>query len=360
VSAFGSIRVALFWCSTLSVCFAQAPGIAPALPATPSPQAAVTGIYNWIHGTADLDRGYAFYHNVFGIELAPSPFGAQQRSPNAPPEKLRSRAEAATDPLVGNLTNTGGARFRNAFMKLPNTEFGLELSEFNGIEQRTEHANLWDPGACTLILYVRKIDSVWMALKTAQAPIITVSGKPVRLPNGARSLFTRDPDGFLIQVVESPGGSAGGDIVTGTAIGLTIADWEQTLRYYRDLLGFKITSEQPFTSDKVVLDLMGLKQGEFRNRVAYVPGTSARVEFYEFKGVAASPKRWRIQDPGSPQLQLQVADLDPLIERTKAASYRFVSVGAAPIQRPVARFIFTEDPNGVLVEFVHPNRSRAR
>jgi catechol 2,3-dioxygenase-like lactoylglutathione lyase family enzyme len=72
--------------------------------------------------------------------------------------------------------------------------------------------------------------------------------------------------------------------------------------------------------------------------------------------VNSTPVRLRIQDPGSPQLQLRVRDLDPLIQQVQAAGYTFLSVGAKPIQRAFGRFVFAVDPNGVLVEFVHPAR----
>jgi len=91
---------------------------------------------------------------------------------------------------------------------------------------------------------------------------------------------------------------------------------------------------------------------------ASIPGTQARVEFYQVKDVSGSPVRPRIQDPGAPQLQLQVRELDPLIQRVKDAGYSFVSVGARPIQRAFGRFVFALDPNGVLVEFVEPSSPR--
>ena len=71
--------------------------------------------------------------------------------------------------------------------------------------------------------------------------------------------------------------------------------------------------------------------------------------------MSGSPVRLRIQDPGAPQLQLRVRELDSLIQRVKEAGYTFVSVGAKPIQRAFGRFVFALDPNGVLVEFVEPS-----
>ncbi|HET7130946.1 MAG TPA: hypothetical protein VFJ95_01805, partial [Gammaproteobacteria bacterium] len=73
-------------------------------------------------------------------------------------------------------------------------------------------------------------------------------------------------------------------------------------------------------------------------------------------GVARpEPFRWKLQDVGSPQLQLEVRDLDALIARTNAAGYRFLSVGGRPIQRPFGRFVFAIGPDAELVEYVEPN-----
>ena len=107
-----------------------------ALGLTPRAQTApVRGIYNWIHGTGDAERAFAFYHDVFGIALARSPFAGAAPA-NAPPETIRPASQAGSDPLVWDLTNTHGSRFRTVFMRAANTPFGLELSEFFDIAAR--------------------------------------------------------------------------------------------------------------------------------------------------------------------------------------------------------------------------------
>jgi hypothetical protein len=85
------------------------------------------------------------------------------------------------------------------------------------------------------------------------------------------------------------------------------------------------------------------------------------VVFSDFElpaGVTARPFRWRIQDVGSPQFQLEVRGLDELLERTTAAGYRFLSVGARPIQRPFGRFVFLYDADSILVEYAEPAAGR--
>ena len=77
---------------------------------------AARGLYNWIHSTADAERSFQFYRDVFGIELASSPFAA---SSDAPPEPIRSAANAGSDALVWDLTNTSGSRFQENLRDLP-------------------------------------------------------------------------------------------------------------------------------------------------------------------------------------------------------------------------------------------------
>ncbi len=329
--------------------FGQAPGFA-AVPGKAEP-AAVTGLFNWIHSTADADRGREFYRSVFKMDLANSPFGAAV--PEATVTPLRPRVQGSQDPIVWDLTNTHGSRFRNVFMRMPGGDFGHELSEFSEIDQKNIRANLWDPGATMLILNVSNLDASLDALKKAGGEVVSVDGKPVRY-GSTRAAIARDPDGYLLELIESP--------QTGAAIGVAVANLENTRRFYEDLLGFKIQSPAGFENKAV--KLVGLTQGEYRVSSALVPGTSIRIEFYEFRKMARSggerinpqPVRYRIQDPGAPQFQFRVRDLDRLLEESKQRGVPFVSVDQKPIQRAFGRFVFVTDPDGVLVEFVHPKQ----
>jgi len=315
-------------------------GLAPARAASP-----VRGIFNWIHGTRDAEGAFAFYHDVFGIELARSPFAGG--APGAP-EPIRPAAQAGSDPLVWDLTNTHGSRFRTVFMRAPNTPFGLELSEFFDIARSDRAPNPWDPGASTLIFSVRDLDAVVGRLKARGAILVTPGGAPVTTPRG-RAVLVRDPDGCVIEVRQSD--------VIGTSIGITVASLARAREFYERLLDFTINGTR--TASAVELRLRGLSGGTLTETAMTVPGTDARILLYEFTlpaGATPPANRfdWKLQDVGSPQFQLEVSGLDALIERTKTAGYRFLSVGAKPIQRAFGRFVFAIDPDAVLVEFVEP------
>ena len=319
------------------------------------------GLYNWIHSTADAERSFQFYRDVFGIELASSPFAA---SSDAPPEPIRSAANAGSDPLVWDLTNTRGSRFRTVFMRASNTPFGLELSEFFDVPRNDRKANTWDPGASRLIFDVRDFDVVMARLKARGSPVVTAGGAALDTPMG-RAILVRDPDGYLVEVRQaSPRAvssvSLPGNVIE-TSIAITVGQRTRALDFYQGLLGFDAGPARQ--ANAAELRVLGLTAGGLTETRLAIPGNSINIILSEIAlpdaaGITAAPFDWRIQDVGAPQLQLEVIGIDALIERTKASGYRFLSVGARPIQRPFGRFVFAIDADGILVEFVEPVGSR--
>jgi predicted enzyme related to lactoylglutathione lyase len=318
----------------------------------------VRGIYNWVHTTGDAEAAFAFYHDVFDIELAPFPFSDE---PTPAPEGIRPAADARSDTLVWNLTNTHGSRFRTVFMRAPNTPFGLELSEFFDIPRSERPTDPWEPGASMLIFAVRDLDAVMATLAARAAAIVTTGGAPIDTSAG-RAIVVRDPDGYLLRIEQAaqPAIAAAADAgqVIATSIGISVAATPAALAYYRDLLGFRIGETRSARSAE--LRVHGLAAGSLDVTTTTIPGTDVTVELLTYDVPSVLPARiaWRIEDVGAPQFQLQVAGLDALIDRTLASGYRFLSVDAEPIDRPFGRFVFAIDPDGVLVEYVEPARPR--
>jgi catechol 2,3-dioxygenase-like lactoylglutathione lyase family enzyme len=318
----------------------------------------VRGLYNWIHSTGDAEGNFSFYREVFGIELARSPFAGNTANVN--PEPIRPVSQAGSDALVWDLTNTHGSRFRTVFMRAANTPFGLELSEFFDVPRSARQANAWDPGASKLIFMVRDLEAIVARLKTRRAPVVTIGGIPLNTPNG-RAMLVRDPDGCLVEVRQASSAAVtaakmSGDVIE-TAIWISVGRRARALAFYEKLLGFQVRATR--TANDAELRVNGLTEGRLTQTMMSIPGIEATVVLAEFARPttakpAAKPFEWRVQDVGAPQFQLEVAGLDALLERTARAGYRFLSVGAKPIQRPFGRFVFAIDPDGILVEFVEP------
>ena len=317
----------------------------------------VVGLYHFVRGTADAERSFAFYHDVLGIELARSPF-AGAPSAGAPPPRIAPRADAGSDPLVWDLTDTKGARFRTVFMHAPSAPFGLELSEFFDTPRSERLANPWDPGASIIEFAVRDLDTVLMTAKARRAPVVTIGGAPLSGPNG-RAVLVRDPDGNLIELRQASRAAIAaaqpGEIVA-VKIAITVASTATSLDYYRGLLRLRVHAPRRAANSE--LRVYGVDRGALTQTPVAIPGAGDALTLLEFSrpnGVApAEPFHWKIQDVGSPQLQLEVRDLDALMRRTRSAGYRFLSVGAKPIERPFGRFVFAIGPDTEPVEYVEP------
>ncbi|HXP86355.1 MAG TPA: VOC family protein [Bryobacteraceae bacterium] len=293
------------------------------------------GMNNWIHATADLDKTVQFYVDVFGVDKPAPP-----RPPN---------------PAVPGLLNVPGVVLHVAILRFPGSAFGFELTYFgDAFGPKASRPRPTDPGAASLIVFVRDIDPVFAALKKAGAPFVTRSGAPVKnAENGHRNVIVRDPDGYFVLVEQVPprAESPAGNLI-GASMQLMVSDTQSTMNWYHDFLGFDLAGTTEFSSSPRLLDLVNLPAGaEIRGLSTTVPGTKARMYFYEFKGVERTPFRHRVPDPGTPAIALRVTDLDGLLARMKAAGTPVISAGGVPAQfSPTIRNIFVEDPSGFKIE----------
>jgi catechol 2,3-dioxygenase-like lactoylglutathione lyase family enzyme len=288
--------------------------------------APVLGMNNFIHATDDLDKTVAFYTDVFGLAKPAPP-----RPPN---------------PAVPALINAPGAQLRVAVLRIPGSPFSFELTYFGAIERKGARPQPTDPGAAFLVLKVRELGPITAALQRAQAPVVSRSS--------AGTIMVRDPDGYLVQVQETPaaaGAPASGNIL-GAEMGMVVSDMDATAKFYRQMLGFELSGDPKFSGTKATLDLFGAaEKAQFRRMSGTVPGTQSRMEFTEFKGVARTPFHLRVADPGCPAIAFRVDDLDALLKRAKAAGITVVSAGGVPAQfSATIRNIFIEDPSGFKIE----------
>jgi catechol 2,3-dioxygenase-like lactoylglutathione lyase family enzyme len=106
------------------------------------------------------------------------------------------------------------------------------------------------------------------------------------------AIFFRDPDGYLLEAIEVPDDSAPASAsnVRGAIMGLTVADFDASLKFWRDELGFRFDKPAGPSSDPAMLDLFGVKgKVAFRTVHGVVPGSTARIELIEFSGVPRRP-----------------------------------------------------------------------
>jgi catechol 2,3-dioxygenase-like lactoylglutathione lyase family enzyme len=329
VRLFPSITLLSFAIASTSV--AQAP--APA----PQPSATV-GFMHAIHATRDVVTTLAFYTEVFGIAGQVQPF---------------------ENPGVPLLTNSPGVTLRVAMLQIPGRGFNLELTQFANVERRAAQPDVADPGAPHMKIFVRDLDPVVAAIAKLGAPVVTRSGAPVRVAmrslGPVEAIVFRDPDGYLVEAIEAPPpADAGPGNVLGAMMGLTVADLDQSLEFWHDLLGFELDGDPAFASDGATLDLLGLKPDvSYRTAEGMVPGSQARIQMIEFHGTSGKPFDLRVPDPGASGMAIRVAAIDKLLRKLKKAGVRVISKDGKLVEwSPTIRNVFVKDPNGLNIELV--------
>src|SRR5262249_46935737 len=143
-----------------------------------------------------------------------------------------------------NFLGTPTAQLRFSTVRIPGSTMGIEIVEFKDIDRKPLPRRLQDPGATMLMLSVRDVDSALARMKTAGAAVVTAGGAPVMLPGGKnRAVIIKDPDGFFIALEQADPLPATNAPATSNVIGaracITVGDMDQTMKLYRDVLGFQ-------------------------------------------------------------------------------------------------------------------------
>jgi catechol 2,3-dioxygenase-like lactoylglutathione lyase family enzyme/predicted enzyme related to lactoylglutathione lyase len=316
--------------------FAQAPSAPP--PGSAPPGEVVVGSGNYSPIVQDLDKAIEFYVGLLGLTV-PAP-------PSPGPRPVN------TDPALLGMFGMPGAQLRFVTARIPGATVGVEMVEVRELEKKAARPRPQDPGGATLVLFVRDIDAAFAPLKRAGVPVVTPGGQPLAFGpgNGVRGVIVSDPDGHFVELLQPnpiPETTAPKDSnIIGARVRFTIADTDQTMRVYRELLQFQPQVGE--FSNIPLLDLMGLKGAQLRLTNAQVPGSPLRLEFIELKGAAGTPIHPRLQDPGATRFQLRLRDLDGTIAKLKSAGSSVISSGAAPATlNGGIRAAIMPDPNGV-------------
>ena len=306
----------------------------------PAPPGAVVGVGGFSHIVANVERSVVFYRDVLGLEM-----------PN-PPRPFDST------PWIIDMGNTPGAQSRPAILRIPGSKLGVELIDYKDIDRKAAHPRFQDPGAASLILTVRDMDAMMAKLKAAHAHISSKGGEPATIQgaNGSTGhvVFVQDPDGFFIEISQrepAPTTTApAASNIIGGAFEIIVADLDQTLHIYRDVLGFQTLPPTAWDGTKLMMDTAGTPGAQFRRSAATIPGTSVMMAFMEFKDINRKPLHTRIQDPGTAILQVGVRDIDATVNALKMAGVTVISKNGEPVMNGTSKFCMMRDPNNLYLE----------
>jgi len=323
-----------------SILLTFAGGPSSVLAQTPADPGVVVGVGGFSHIVANVEKSVEFYRDVLGLEM-----------PNPP------RAFDSTQWII-DMGNTPGAQSRPAILRIPGSKLGVELIDYKDIDRQAAHPRFQDPGAASLILTVRDIDPLMAKLKAAHAHINSKGGEPATITgaNGSRGhvVFLQDPDGFFIEISQrdpAPATSApDSSNIIGGAFEIIVADLDQTLHLYHDVLGFQTQPPTAWDGTKLMMDTAGTPGAQFRRSSALIPGTSVMMAFMEFKDIDRKPLHTRVQDPGTAILQVGVRDVDATVKALKAAGVTVISKNGEPVLNGTSKFCLVRDPNNLYLE----------
>jgi lactoylglutathione lyase len=298
----------------------------------------ITGIRNFTHIVASLDRAIVFYRDVIGLQ------------PDGEP-RLFSGAAAMK---VVNIS-TPGAQSRFTSFPVPGS-IGVELVEYQGVDRTPAARRVQDPGAAIMTFTVRSLDPILARAREAAVRISTSGGAPVTAPDGTRIIVLQDPDGFFVALVQPsvlPETSApASNNIVASNISVVAADAERTARLYEQALGFQVRPATAWNTAPLLMDIAGTAGAQHRFSLARVPGTFVTISFDEFSGIDRRPLRSRFQDPGTAVLQLLARDVKAAADAWKKAGGEVVTTGGEPVTMGALTLVVLRDPNNVMLEII--------
>lgn len=141
----------------------------------------------------------------------------------------------------------------------------------------------------------------------------------------------------------------------------TVADLDRSLAFYRDLLGLEVLWIRPNITNKYWRDIVGFPDAVVRGAFLAIPGTSHRLELYEYMHPRGTPADVRTNNPGSVHLCLYVDDARAMHAALSARGVVFrsppIDLDEGPNIGGVAMYMV--DPDGVTIELFQPPPKRS-
>ena len=135
---------------------------------------------------------------------------------------------------------------------------------------------------------------------------------------------------------------------------LNVASVEQSLAFYRDVLGLEM--QNPPTAPRAAAALVSEPGALLKTVVLRQQGGPFQMELVEWTGTPLRPQQQRIQDPGAVMLAMDVHNLDAMLGGAKKLGLSVLTAGGAPIvfdgPRGKTRTVMIRDADGFVVELV--------
>ncbi len=134
-------------------------------------------------------------------------------------------------------------------------------------------------------------------------------------------------------------------------LGICVSDMERSLRFYRDVLGFRYVSELQVAGEPGNT-LLRLPDVDLRAVYLERDGTRIELLHYRSPGHSGEPRPRPMNQLGLTHLSFRVVDLTAVVARLEAAGTHILADTRIDVPQVGAAAIFVTDPDGVLVELV--------
>jgi catechol 2,3-dioxygenase-like lactoylglutathione lyase family enzyme len=136
----------------------------------------------------------------------------------------------------------------------------------------------------------------------------------------------------------------------------TVSNLERSLEFYHDLLGFEVLHIRPQITSRYFREIVGYPEGVIKGAYLAIPGTSHKLELFEYVNPRGTPLDTRNNTPGSSHLAFYVDDLAALYEALKARGVQFRSAPVYMDEGPNEGgwAVYMLDPDGITIELFQP------
>lgn len=129
-------------------------------------------------------------------------------------------------------------------------------------------------------------------------------------------------------------------------VGITVADLERAVEFYRDTLGFPVASEFSVSGD-AFSTAVGVEDAT--GRFAHLDAGGVRVELVEYEPEGEATSESSVNRPGAIHLGFSVDDVDSLYD---SLDEEVETLSEPQTTDTGSRILFVRDPEGNLVELL--------
>jgi glyoxylase I family protein len=134
-------------------------------------------------------------------------------------------------------------------------------------------------------------------------------------------------------------------------IGICVSDWQRSLRFYRDVLGFNYLSELQVAGEPTNT-LLQLDNVELRAIYLERDGTRIELLHYAAPGAVGDGAARAMNARGLTHLSLRVDSVEETIAAARRTGVRVLDETRIDIPAFGAAAVFIADPDGTLIELV--------